>query len=81
MITLKLTECIDTFLTEHNFKKNGYDYWKLYGLTNMEIEWDEEVYVFLTRNGYNVWYPQNEALNKLFKTTTWLIKYIKKMHP
>ena len=72
---------IDAFLMEDmNFSKNGNDYFKSYAVTDFESDWNEEVYISLTRHGYEVWYPDNEKKNKLYKTDRGLISYIQKNH-
>ena len=80
MNTIQATQIVDEFLTDHNFKKNGYDYYKSFAVTDFENEWSEEVYVSRTNSGYVVSYPDNERKNKIYKTNAGLFRYIRQTH-
>lgn len=80
MNTLSAPENIKSFLTGLNFKMNGNDFYKSFPLTDFVNEWEEEVYVSLTNEGYKIWYPDSESKNKTYKSQSGLIRYIAHNH-
>lgn len=69
---------INALLIEKGFKMNGYDYYKSITYTDLESDWEEEVYIFNTQKGFEVYYPQREKQNKRYKSISGLKKFISK---
>lgn len=77
MNAIKMPEKLHEILTDANFKMNGYGYWKAYGVTDGQAEWNEEVYVSNSGDSFAVEYPARPGKDKEYKTGSGLIKYLK----
>lgn len=71
---------IEDFLLRNGFKMNGYDFWKKFAVTNLETDWEEEVYVSFTGKQYEIVYPDRPKSNKTYKTQTGLMTFITLNH-
>ena len=78
--TIKANENITTFILDNGFKMNGYDFYKNFGMTDLNNEWEEEVYVSLKNDGYFIDYPEGGKKNKVCKNNNALRVYIRNNH-
>ena len=76
-ISIQMPTQLSQLLIDAGFKTNGNDYYKSYPVTNFKNEWDEEVYVSKKNTGdFEVFFPENEKKNKVYKSEKWLINFL-----
>lgn len=78
MITIAASQKVDELLTNYGFNKNGEDYFRNYAVTDLNNEWEEEMYVSHTGKSYEVFFPERESKNRSFKSERGILNYLER---